>query len=171
MQDDEIYADDLSTDELYIYLMLVLKHYASITIYIIEPYIAQNKDVLKIPAGENYSIHDYGGRLVVAPNDVFEVPFFSTAGLLNATDQAMELLLSAYIKEIAVLGDPRAKSFVWDKCERLAESENIILKLINYHPPEAFTKIRGAITRYLEDQGTKLRARLKKQQPSSKAGG
>lgn len=168
---DEIFSDLVATDELYAFLMLILKHYASITIYIIEPYVAQNKEVLKIPAGENYSIHDYGGRLVVAPNDVFEVPFFSTGGLLNATDQAMEMLIDVGTKEIAVLGDQRAKSFVWDKCERLAESENIVLKLINYHPPEAFSKVRGAITRYLEDQGTKLRARLKKQQPSSKAGG
>jgi len=170
IQDDALFSDDLNTDEIYLFLMLVLKHYASITIYTIEPYIAQNKEVLKIPAGENYSIHDYGGRLVVAPNDIFEVPFFATGGLLNAVDQAIELLLSADIKEIAVLGDPRAKSYVWDKCERLAEFENIILKLINFHPSEGFTKTRSAITRYLEDQGTKLKARLKRQQPSAKAG-
>ena len=49
---DELFSDLVATDELYAFLMLILKHYASITIYIIEPYVAQNKEVLKIPAGE-----------------------------------------------------------------------------------------------------------------------
>ena len=169
MVQDELFSDLVATDELYAYLMLILKHFASITIYTIEPYIAQNDDVLKIPAGENYNIHDYGGRLVIAPIDIYDTPFFSSSGLLNATDQAIEILIDAGVKEIAVLGDSRAKNFVWDKCERLAESENIVLKLINYHPPEAFGKARHAITRYLEDQGQKLKARLKKtQQPTSR---
>lgn len=170
MQDEDIFISPMAADEIYVFLILILKHYASLTIYVIEPYLPQNKDVLKIPAGDNYTIHDFGGRLVIAPDDIYEVPFFSSGGLLNAVDQAMEILIDAGIKEIAVLGDNRAKSFVWDKCERLVD-ENIVLKLINYNPPEAFGKVRSAITRYLEDQGTKLRARLKKQQLSSKAGG
>lgn len=164
---DEFFSELIATDEIYAYLVLILKHYASITLYTIEPYIAQNDEVLKIPAGDNYTIHDYGGRLVIAPNDVYDTPFFSTNGLLSATDQAIEMLLDADVKEIAVLGDSRAKNFVWDKCERLAESENIVLKLINYHPPEAFGKLRSAITRYLDDQGLKLKARLKNTQQLS----
>ncbi|HEV2614773.1 MAG TPA: hypothetical protein VGV92_08725 [Gammaproteobacteria bacterium] len=170
MQDDEVFSNPAATSDLYIYLMLILKHYASITIYIIEPYVAQNTEVLKIPAGENYSIHDYGGRLVITPDDIFEASFFACGGLLAATDQAIGMLLDAGVKEIAVLGDVRAKTFVWDTCERLAEFENIALKLINFHPSEGFTKMRSTIIRYLDDQGMKLNARLKKLKPTAKAG-
>ncbi|MDX2164804.1 MAG: hypothetical protein SFW07_05230 [Gammaproteobacteria bacterium] len=170
MVQDELFSDLVARDEIYAYLMLILKHFASITIYTIEPYITQNDDVLTIPAGENYNIHDYGGRLVVAPIDVYATPFFSSSGLLNATDQAIEMLIDAGVKEIAVLGAACAKDFTWDKLKRLEESENIILKLINYHPTEAFEKRRDAAKRYLADQGLKLKARLKKTpQPNQRA--
>lgn len=155
---------DASDNDLYVYLLLLLKHYASLTIYIIEPYVAQNADVLIIPVGDNYSIYDYGGRLVITPNDIFQTPLFAITGLLDAIDQAIEMLIDAGTKEIAILGDMRAKCFVWDKCERLENA----LKLINFQPLESFTKTRSAIVRYLEDQGSKLKARLKTAPKSTK---
>src|SRR6476660_147818 len=91
---------EADNNELYVYLLLILKHYASLTIYAIEPYIPQNTEVLKIPAGDNYSIYDYGGRLVVTADDIFQSPLFATTGLLNAVDQAIDLLIDAGTKEI-----------------------------------------------------------------------
>ncbi len=151
---DEFFSDLMATDETYAFLTLILKHFASITIYTIEPYITQNDEVLMLPAGENYSIHDYGGRLVIAPVDIYAVDFFSSVGLLNATAQALAMLVDAGVKEIAVLGDERAKKYI---SHILMEDETLGLKLINYHPPESFGLLRDAVKRYLEDKGLKLK--------------
>ena len=162
LEDD--FANIFITENIQTYLAFLLRHYGSLTLYVIEPYIPQNDDTpLKIKATEHYSIHDHGGRLVVAPNDIYDTPFFACGEFLDACEQALHLLLDAGALEVAILGDDRAQAFVWDMCKRLEEANKKSIQLVNYVPPEHFVGVtREALLRYLSDRGEKPRIQVKK---------
>jgi hypothetical protein len=149
-----------SMEDISSFITLLLQRFHTLTIYVIEPYIAQSEgEPLKIPAGKNYSIYDYGGRLVVAPNDIYASSLFVCGEFLNAVEQALQMILDVDAKEIAILGDQRAKLFVWDRCDRLNTLENLAVKLINFTPPETFGVTREAVMRYFKEHGIRPKTR------------
>lgn len=151
---ENLIASIYTMQDIHQFVYLVLQRYHTLTIYVIEPYIAQNEgEALKIPVNDNYSIYDYGGRIVVTPNDVYAVSIFACGEFLNAVEQALQMVLDAEANEIAILGDHRAKLFVWDRCDRLNTLENIAIKLINFSPPEAFGVTREAVLRWMQERG------------------
>ncbi len=151
---ENLIASIYTMQDIHQFVYLVLQRYHTLTLYVIEPYIAQNEgEPLKIPVNDNYTIYDYGGRIVVAPNDIYAVSLFACGEFLNATEQALQMVLDAEAKEIAILGDHRAKLFVWDRCDRLNTFENNPIKLINFSPPEAFGITREAVLRWLKEHG------------------
>jgi len=157
---DDYIGSLYKTQDIQQYVSLLLQRYHTLTIYVIEPFIAQNEgEPLKIPTGENYSIYDYGGRLVVTPNDILNTSIFACGEFLLAIESALQLLLDASAEEIAILGDQRGKLFMWDRCDRLNTIENIAIKLINFMPPESFGLTREAVLRYLEKIGQRPKTR------------
>jgi hypothetical protein len=136
------------------YVQLILQRFHNLSIYVIEPYIPQNTgEPLKIPAGDNYTIYDYGGRLVVTINDILSAPLFAFGEFLAAIEAALQILLDASAQEIAILGDQRGKLFIWDRCDKLETLENIIVKIVNFAPPETFGITREAVMEYLKSHG------------------
>jgi hypothetical protein len=140
------------------YVHLILKRFHSITLYLIEPYFPQKKsqDVIKKPLTDNYTLYDHGGHILVTPNDVYSTPLFACGEFLLAVEKALSQLINAAIQEIAILGDMRAKLFVWEYLEKLnltAEFANNPLKLINYSAPESYGLTREAVLQYMKDHG------------------
>jgi hypothetical protein len=151
---ENLIASIYTMQDIHPLVYLTLQRYHSLTMYVIEPYIAQNEgEPLKIPASENYSIYDYGGRIVITPDDVYKNSIFVCGNFLAAVEEGLQLVLQADAKEIAILGDQRAKLFTWDLCDRLNTLENNPIKLINFSPPDAFIITREAVIRWLRDHG------------------
>jgi hypothetical protein len=157
---ENLIASIYTMQDIHQFIYLTLQRFHTLTLYVIEPYIPQNEgEALRIPVSENYSIYDYGGRIVVTPNDVYAVSLFACGEFLLAVEEALQIILQAEAKEIAILGDHRAKLFVWDRCDRLNTIENNPVKLINFGPPEAFGLTREAVLRWMRAHGMEPKTR------------
>ncbi len=153
---DEDYASIYKMKDVHAFIRLILQRFGTLTLYVIEPYIEQNAgEALKIPANDNYSIYDYGGRVVISANDIYATSLFACAAFLKAIEQTLQILIDIGATEIAILGDQRAKLFIWDRCDRLKTFENIPISVINFNPPESFGITSAAVRRYLEERGMK----------------
>jgi hypothetical protein len=140
--------------DVHAFTRLILLRYGTLTTYVIEPYVEQNTgEPIKIPAGENYTICDYGGRLVVTANDIYATSLFSCGPFLKSVELTLQMILDAGATEIAILGDQRAKLFMWDRCDRLKTIENVPINVINFNPSEPFIITRDAVLRYLREHG------------------
>jgi len=156
---ENLIASIYTMQDIHQFVYLVLQRFHTLTIYVIEPYIAQNEgEALKIPASENYSIYDYGGRIVVSPNDPYAVSLFACGEFLFAAKQAVEMVVGAEAKEIAILGDQRAKNFVWDACSELNKQANDI-KLINFSPSETFLSTYQSVLEWRQKHSTEPKIR------------
>lgn len=148
---DDLINSIYTTTDIQPFVRLILQRFHTLTVYIIEPYVPQNEGPpIKIPFGELYSIYDYGGRMVITPNDIYNAPLFACGEFFNAIESVIKMLVDSKTEEIAILGDQRAKLFIWDKCERLNTIEKIPLKLINFSPPETFSTQREFVNDYLK---------------------
>lgn len=151
---DAGYASIFSANDVSELVQIILQRFATLTLYVIEPYVALNDgDPLKIPAGPNYTIFDYGGRLVISPNDLYAVCLFSANPFLTAVEQGLYMAIEAGASEIAILGDNRAKNFIWDRCENLKLANKNQISIANYEPRENFIITREAVLRYLTQKG------------------
>jgi len=140
------------------YVHLLLQRFHSLTLYLIEPYFPQKeqKDITETALTENYTLHNYGGHVLVAPNDIYSTPLFACSEFLTAVEKALTHLINEKAEEIALLGDMRAKLFVWDYLEKLnllAEFANNPIKLINFSAPESYGLKREAVLQYMKDHG------------------
>lgn len=148
---------EISKEEMSSYLHLLLRRFCTFTIYVIEPYIPLNETFAKIPAGERFSVYDYGGRLVVSANDPVLTDLFVSGPFLAAIQKALDLLQQAGAQEIAILGDLRGKQFLWAQCEMLKLAQKVAPSLVNFNPAQQFNDKFEFIKRYLEEHGMKPR--------------